>query len=159
VAMRERCNTRQLPRNLIAALAAPLLVLLISSSSKAIDLNGMWATDTAQCEKVFVVKGGKASFQRNSGVYGNGFIIEGKRIRGPNASCTRTRTSENNETIHLMASCATDIMYSNVQFTLKVLGDDRVDRIFPGFDGMEVSYFRCPADGQAAKPIPRRAPR
>src|SRR4051794_11340744 len=122
-------------RSLLHVLAPALLAarVLIPSPAEAVDLNGMWVTDVEQCAKVFSVKGNKVSFQRNSGVYGNGFIIEGKRIRGPTASCTRTRTSENNEMIHMMASCATDIMYSNVQFTLKVSGENKVDRIFPGF--------------------------
>jgi hypothetical protein len=44
-----------------------------------------------------------------------------------------------------MTACATDIMLSNVQFSVKVIDDNRITHIFPGIEGMEVDYVRCPA--------------
>ncbi len=39
--------------------------------------------------------------------------------------------------------CASSIMLSNVQFVLKAIDDDSVTRMFPGIEGMEVTYHRC----------------
>jgi hypothetical protein len=36
-------------------------------------------------------------------------------------------------------------MLQNVQFSVKVVDDNRITRIFPGIDGMELGYVRCPA--------------
>jgi hypothetical protein len=34
-------------------------------------------------------------------------------------------------------------MLSSVQFSLKVLDDNSISRLFPGMPGMEVTYYRC----------------
>jgi hypothetical protein len=115
-----------------------------SSAARAVDLTGAWATDTDACGKVFVKKGGTISFQRNSDMYGSGFIIDGRRIRGRTATCTITRTTEDKGVTHMLASCATDIMLSNVQLSVKMLEDNKMIRFFPGVEGMELPYYRCP---------------
>jgi hypothetical protein len=114
------------------------------SAVHAVDLTGAWATDTAACDKVFVKKGNTTSFRRESEMHGGGFVIDGRRIRGRTANCTITRTREDKGVVHMIAACATDIMLSNVQFSLKILDDGKVGRIFPGLDGMELTYYRCP---------------
>ena len=51
---------------------------------------------------------------------------------------------EDGQTVNIIAACATDIMLSNVQFSLKMLEPDKISRTFPGMPGMEISYYRCP---------------
>ena len=46
--------------------------------------------------------------------------------------------------MNIIAGCATDIMLSNVQFSLKVLEPNRILRIFPGMTDVEIGYERCP---------------
>ena len=46
--------------------------------------------------------------------------------------------------VHMLAGCATDIMLSTVQFSVRVDDDNKITRIFPGIDGMELTYYRCP---------------
>ena len=115
--------------------------------SQAFDLTGLWATDSSACDKIFATKGKnkKASFQKDSDLYGGGFIIDGNRIRGRMATCNIRSTKEEGSTIHMMTACATDIMLQNIQFSVKVVDDNRITRIFPGIDGMELGYVRCPA--------------
>jgi hypothetical protein len=36
-------------------------------------------------------------------------------------------------------------MLSNVQFSVKVVDENKISRIFPGIDGMQLDYVRCPA--------------
>jgi len=157
------CNRRMLLRDAItcarqdqedAMRAAQLIArtaivpagyLFLACSAHAVDLTGLWATNADACAKVFATKGSKTSFRQDSDMYGSGFIIEGRRIRGRTANCTVTKTNEADGVVHMLAACATDIMYSNVQFSVKVLGEDRISRIFPGIEGMELPYYRCPS--------------
>ena len=119
--------------------------VFLACAAHAVDLTGLWATNADACDKVFATKGNKTSFRQDSDMYGSGFIIEGGRIRGRTANCTVTKSKEDNDVVHMLASCATDIMYSNVQFSVKVLGKDKISRIFPGIEGMELPYYRCPS--------------
>lgn len=126
-------------------LAAWISHASLAANSQALDLTGMWVTDLAACEKIFVTKGKRTSFRKDSDVYGSGFIIEGNRIRGRMATCNIRSRKQDGDTVHLMTACATDIMLSNIQFSVKVIDRNRITRIFPGIEGMEVDYVRCPA--------------
>jgi hypothetical protein len=117
---------------------------LLGSPARAIDLTGVWASAPEVCDKVFVSRANKIVFGPKSDIHGSGFIIEGRRIRGRTARCNITRTKENAGIIHMVASCATDVMLSDVQFSLRVGDDNTIDRIFPGLEGIEMPYFRCP---------------
>jgi len=130
-----------------AALAALLVgeSLAISGSAIAFDLNGPWASDADNCAKVFVRKGAQVSFADMSDVYGGGFIIEGDQITGKFARCRIRTKKDDGKTINLVAACASDIMLQNVQFTLREVDANTVIRMFPGMEGMEITYARCPA--------------
>jgi hypothetical protein len=110
----------------------------------AFDLTGLWATDTDACDKIFATKGKKSSFRKDSDLFGGGFIVEGNRIKGRMATCNIKSSKQDADIIHLMTGCATDIMLQNVQFSVKVVDDNRITRIFPGIEGMELDYVRCP---------------
>ena len=128
-----------------------LLALLISASlavagsAAAFDLDGAWASDADNCAKVFVRKGSQATFTDMSDVYGGGFIIEGDQITGKFARCRIKARKDDGKTINLVAACATDIMLQNVQFSLREADANSVIRMFPGMEGMEIKYTRCPA--------------
>jgi hypothetical protein len=126
-----------------------VLVLMASVScltcAQAFDLTGLWATDSEACDKIFETKNKKSSFRKDSDLYGGGFIVEGSRVRGRMARCNVKSSKQNEDTIHMMLGCATDIMLQNVQFSVKVVDDNRVIRFFPGVDGMELGYVRCPS--------------
>jgi hypothetical protein len=129
----------------VPAAAALCIGAALPHGASATDLTGLWTTGLDACDKVFVTKGSRTSFRQDSDMYGTGFIIDGKRIRSPHARCTVTKTKEDNDVVHMIASCATDIMYANTQFSLKTLGEGKVSRVFPGIEGMEMVFYRCPA--------------
>jgi hypothetical protein len=60
------------------------------------------------------------------------------------ANCKILKRSTKGDVINMLASCGTDIMLSDVQLSVRVLDDDKIDRIFPGFEGSTFTYFRCP---------------
>jgi hypothetical protein len=120
--------------------------LCVAKQAHALDLSGAWATDADQCSQVFVRKGrsNQIGFTAFSEQHGGGFIVEADRLRGKFARCKIKTRKEDGESVNIIAGCATDIMLSNVQFSLKVLGPDKISRTFPGIQDMEISYYRCP---------------
>ena len=42
----------------------------------------------------------------------------------------------------MVANCLTDIMLSTVQFAVKVVDDNKIQRLSPGMD-MQIFYYRC----------------
>lgn len=123
--------------------AVQLAGLVAASPGLAFDLNGAWATDAADCPKIFAKKGNAIAFRPKSELHGGGFIIDGNTIRGKTAKCTIKQRREEGGTLQLIASCATDVLLSNMQFSLRIVNDNKVSRIFPGMEGMELAYDRC----------------
>jgi hypothetical protein len=130
----------QLSRILLALLfvffaGAPL-------AAAADDIEGAWATDNENCAKVFENKNGRTVLSQDSDLYGGGFVIDGNRITGKMATCTIKNQRRDGNTVHLLAACATDIMFSTVPFSLR-LGDGQLTRIFPGMENIQITYRRC----------------
>ena len=138
-------------RQFLPALMAGFAVISLHAPALAIDFTGAWATDLQACDKVFATKGKTTSFRQDSDMFGSGFIVDGNRIRGCMASCTIKTTREDGPITHMLAGCATDIMLQSVQFSVKVLDDNKITRIFPGIDGMELTYYRCPTRSAPAR--------
>jgi hypothetical protein len=130
------------PAASVALLFGSLLTL--AGRVDAVELNGAWAGDGDQCAKVFVRQGGKLGFTEMSDVYGGGFIIDGDQIVGKFARCRIKARKDDGANVNLVAACATDIMLSSVQFSLKELDANSIARLFPGIEDMEIKYYRCP---------------
>ena len=127
---------------LSALFAAAFLVA--PNGADAFDLNGAWASDAENCAKVFERKGSQIAFTEMSDVYGGGFIVEGEQITGKFGRCRIKAKKDDGKTINLLAACASDIMLQSVQFSLREVDANSVMRMFPGMDGMEIKYARCP---------------
>jgi hypothetical protein len=137
------------PRSRVAKLSLFFWLLLApvcwNTNAIAADIEGVWASHASECDKVFV-KGGKGVvFAKDADLYGSGFIIEGRKIRGKIATCDIKTIKEDGSTVHLITVCATDVMLSNVQFSLRTIDRDKIVRIFPGVPEMDTPYERCPS--------------
>jgi hypothetical protein len=127
-----------------AALALLCGFLTLAVADEVVVLEGAWASDVEQCSKVFLREGGRTVLSQDSDQYGGGFSIEGNRITGKMARCTIKQRKDDGNTVHMLAACATDIMYSSIQFSVKVRDKDSITRIFPGMDEVQINYQRCP---------------
>jgi hypothetical protein len=133
------------PRKSITSAALMLGSLLVMTGrADAFDLNGAWASDADQCAKVFVRQGGKLGYTEMSDVYGGGFIIDGDQIIGKFARCRIKARKDDGMNVNLIAACATDIMLSSVQFSVRELDANSIARLFPGMEDIEIRYHRCP---------------
>ena len=130
----------------IAIVAVMLAGQLRPEQAGAVDLSGAWATSADECRNVFVRRGRakQIEFAALSDQHGGGFIVEADRLRGKFARCKIKTKKEDGDTVNIVAGCATDIMLSNVQFSLKMLEPNKISRIFPGIEDMAISYHRCP---------------
>jgi hypothetical protein len=123
------------------ALAATTLTgLIFLEEAYAVDLSGAWATNADQCSQVFIRKGRakQIGFTALSEQHGGGFIVEADRLRGKFANCKIKTRKEDGQTLNIIAGCTTDIMLSNVQFSLKLLDPNKISRTFPGMPDMEL---------------------
>jgi hypothetical protein len=118
---------------------------LLSSQAQAFDLNGAWATGVDQCDKVFVKKGDRINFTEFSEEYGRGFVVNGNELRSKTSRCSIQSRKEVGDTIDFHAACASEIMASSVQVTVKILDNNSLVRIFqdPVFKGMDLTFYRC----------------
>lgn len=122
-------------------------VLLLASGlarpAQAFDLTGAWSTNPELCSHIFTRKGSEVIFSELSDLYGSGFVIDGARIQGKAANCTITSQKQNGDVITLSAACATSIMKQNYEFSVKIVDDNTIARLFPDIPNMAVSYSRC----------------
>lgn len=120
--------------------------LTFLGEAHALDLSGAWATSADECSQVFIRKGraNQIGFAPFSEQHGGGFIVEADRLRGRFASCKIKTRKEDGQLVNIVAGCATDIMLSNVQFSLKIVEPNKISRVFPGIMDMEIDYYRCP---------------
>ena len=117
---------------------------LFSVSAIAFDLNGNWSTEPSNCDKIFEMKNNVVSFTHNAEVFGDAFIVEGDRLRGPGNICKITNRKETNGILHLIASCTTNIAALGTQeLSAKIDNDNQITRIFPSFPQIGIPYFRC----------------
>jgi hypothetical protein len=123
----------------IQALAQVALI----TPSLAFDLVGAWTVDKSACPQVFTKNGASIAFGANSEMWGKGFIVEGNSIRGQSVKCAIKSKKEAKSSIHLIASCASDIMIDQVQMSFKITSDNSITRVFPGIGGLESPYVRC----------------
>jgi hypothetical protein len=130
-----------------SVLASTLVVfaLPLAENASAFDLIGAWAGDAENCAKVFARKGGQITFTDNSDVYGSGFIVDGDQIIGKYARCRIKARKVDGPNINLIAACASDIMLSSVQLSAREIDANTLMRLFPGMEGMEIKYYRCPS--------------
>jgi hypothetical protein len=147
--------TRSARRKASTIGASIAIGLFFNCHANAIDLTGRWASDVEVCDKLFMNKSGTMSFRPNSDLHGSGFIIQRGNIKGRTARCKINKTQTSDSVIHMVASCATDIMFSSVQFSVRVVDDDRINRVFPGFSELEMPYFRCPSLTEHRAPTSR----
>src|SRR5450756_1716738 len=62
---------------------------------------------------------------------------------GRNSTYRPVQISGTGSVTHLVAKCATDLAFENVQFSLKIDNENKITRLYPGLPELSVAYFRC----------------
>jgi hypothetical protein len=129
--------------------SAPALLVLLanvffSPSTQAADISGAWASDPSVCSKVFVKNNNRISFTPDAELYGGGFIVEGNRATGTFQKCNIKSMKDDGANVHLIAACSDGVAVSDLQFTVKLVGDNQITVSSAGPVNMENPYVRCP---------------
>ena len=119
------------------------LGLLQPVEAQAFELTGAWASQADLCNLVFTKKGNHVAFAEFSDLFGSGFIVDGSRIRARSVRCTIKSKKQEGDGLELAAACASSIMSQSVHFSLKVVDDNTLSRLFPEIPGMTLKYSRC----------------
>ena len=122
---------------------AVIVAIVLPGPAGAFELSGAWASAHELCDRVFVKKGNAVNFAEFSDLFGSGFIVNGKAIRGKNARCTIKSSKQDGELTTMSAGCATSIMTGEYQFSYKVVDDNTIVRLIPEIKDMTLRYFRC----------------
>ena len=123
-----------------------LLVLLVtqSASTQAADLNGAWTIDTASCDQVFTKKNNKLAFKQDADLHAGGLIVEGKQITGTFQKCTVKSLHDDGRNVRVIASCSDGVAVSDVEFDVKISGQNRMTLSSKEPVPVEMPYVRCP---------------
>jgi len=122
-----------------------LLVLLVtqSISTQAADLNGAWAIDASTCGKVFIKENSKLAFKRNADVYAGGLIVQGKQVTGTFQKCRVKSLHDDGPNLRVIASCSDGVAVSDVEFDVKISGENSMTLSSKEPVPVEMKYIRC----------------
>jgi hypothetical protein len=76
---------------------AIVAAILLPGRAGAFELSGAWASASELCDRVFVKKGNAINFAELSDLFGSGFIVNGKAIRGKSAKCAIKSSKQDGE--------------------------------------------------------------
>jgi hypothetical protein len=126
-----------------SALAFLIPPLLFSLPAYSADVTGAWATDASACKNIFVKGKSGLSLARTADLHGSGFIIEKDRIKGKMVACNIRSRKEDGAILHLIATCSTDVALGPAQFSLRIINDKEIMRLYPGLPELDMAYHRC----------------
>jgi len=106
------------------------------------ELQGAWGASSNNCEEMFSKKGGKLSLNRDN-MANMGFIVDGKRFEGPNASCNVVSTKASGATLTFALDCRTQIIFDTAIVSVRMLDANRLVRFNPDFPELDYHYQRC----------------
>ena len=122
-----------------------LTVLLItqSTSTQAADLNGAWTIDTGSCAQVFTKKNNKIAFAQDADLNAGGLIIQGKQITGTFQKCTVKSFHDDGSDLKVIASCSDGVAVSDVEYDVKLSGENNMTLSSKKPVPVEMQYVRC----------------
>jgi hypothetical protein len=118
--------------------------LPFNATAEPASIEGAWASTRDVCDKVFVKGRDGISLTKDADMYGSGFVIDGNRIRGKMANCSIKMRKQDGNTVHLIAACSTDIAVETLQFTIDIVDNNKITRVYPGIPELSTPYERCP---------------
>jgi hypothetical protein len=125
----------------------PLMLLLLlvtqSAPTQAADLNGAWTVDASACGDVFTKENNKLAFKQDADLHAGGLIVQGKQITGTFQKCTIKSMRDDGPNLRMIASCSDGVAVSDVEFDVKISGENRITLTSKEPVPVEMPYVRC----------------
>jgi hypothetical protein len=106
-------------------------------------LAGAWTLSDNNCADIFIDKGGHWEFRQPVDMYGRSVIVEGREVRGPEATCRIVQALVHEDEISLVLGCRNTLSFMHNSVHLRIKGDNQIDQDVPGLSGVTVSYKKC----------------
>lgn len=133
---------------LVGGLAAILLMATPLEAAPGGDtgIQGAWAEQSSGCQGIFASRSGKAVFSPKVSLFAPAFIITGKRLVTPQASCRRKSAKADGARTIVTLSCANSVSHADVEVILQKMSDGRLSRYYDDKDATGSSYVACKID-------------
>lgn len=107
------------------------------------DYQGAWVLSGHDCQDVYASAGKKASFKKPLDMFAPAFIISGRRLTTPAASCQirSVRPAGGRELLHL--DCANGVAANEIRVLLSAAPPEGLKRYYGEHDPTGVDYRRC----------------
>jgi hypothetical protein len=106
-------------------------------------LQGAWVEQSMNCADVYRSAGRNMVFRKDVSIFAPAFIISGRRIRTPGASCSIGRITYKGDRMILSLGCTTTITTSPVKAYLSISGDGTLYRYNDDVDHAGSKYGSC----------------
>jgi hypothetical protein len=128
-----------------AVLAAAALVGLgASAAGAAVEAyQGAWVLSGHDCQDVYASAGKKASFKKPLDMFAPAFIVSGRRLTTPAATCRIRSVSPAGDRELLHLDCANAVAANDVRVLLAAAPPDGLKRYYGEHDPTGVDYRRC----------------
>ncbi|WP_225121104.1 hypothetical protein [Bradyrhizobium sp. BRP22] len=121
----------------------PVLVVTLSAAAQAADLNGAWTIDASACGDVFTKEHNKLAFKPDADLHAGGIIVQGRQITGTFEKCTVKSLHDDGSNVRMIASCSDGVAISDVEFDIKISGENKITLSSKQPVPVEMPYVRC----------------
>lgn len=111
---------------------------------------GAWLEEGSSCASVFVATPNAVTFKRPASAFAPAFIVSGKRLSTPLATCRLAGVAPSGERQVLRLSCATSVAKDSARAIFAMAGDGNLYRYHSVEGGIATKYLRCTRDALKA---------
>jgi hypothetical protein len=104
---------------------------------------GAWLAGGADCAEIYSSVGKETSFKKPVDIFAPAFIISGKRLRTPQASCRIKSVRPAGDRQRLILDCANAVAGNEVRVLMATQPDGSLKRYFNEQDTNGTLYQRC----------------
>lgn len=133
---------RRLSLFVLAVAIAPLQ----EAGAQARPLQGAWLEEGSSCASVFVATPNVIAFRRPASAFAPAFIVSGKRLSTPLATCRLVGITANGERQILHLNCATTVSADSARAVFSMASDGKLYRHHSVEGGIASIYQRCTRD-------------
>ncbi|MGX9428484.1 MULTISPECIES: hypothetical protein [Bradyrhizobium] len=124
-------------------LVLSVLLVTLSAATQAADLNGAWTIDASACGDVFTKENNRLAFKPDADLHAGGIIVQGRQITGTFEKCTIKSLHDDGSNVRMIAACSDGVAISDVEFDVKISGENKITLSSKQPVPVEMPYVRC----------------
>ncbi len=124
-------------------LVLSVLLVTLSAATQAADLNGAWTIDASACGDVFTKENNRLAFKPDADLHAGGIIVQGRQIIGTFEKCTIKSLHDDGSNVRMIAACSDGVAISDVEFDVKISGENKITLSSKQPVPVEMPYVRC----------------